>query len=200
MATTRTTAKRATAMPAEERRAAIIDAVRPLLVEHGERVTSRQIADAAGVAEGTIFRVFADKHELIVAAVEAALDPAPFEEAVRTVDPSLPLRDRLVAVVELSQRRTAHVWRLVSSVQSVLGEPIARPLSTSAAIEEIFEPERARLRVEPAVAARMLRALTLSMTHPMLATDPAPPADIVDVLLHGISAGAGATGDEGGRR
>jgi hypothetical protein len=32
----------------------------------------------------------------------------------------------------------------------------------------------------------MLRALTLSLTHPMLAGEPDDPARIVDVLLHGI--------------
>ena len=34
-------------LPADERRAAIVDAVLPLLVSHGERVTTRQIAEAA---------------------------------------------------------------------------------------------------------------------------------------------------------
>ena len=59
------TRSRAAALPPEERRAAIIDAARPLLIEHGENVTTRQLADAAGIAEGTIFRVFADKDELL---------------------------------------------------------------------------------------------------------------------------------------
>ena len=48
----------------------IIEAMLPLLLEHGEMVTTRQIAEAAGIAEGTIFRVFADKDELIAAVVE----------------------------------------------------------------------------------------------------------------------------------
>ena len=42
----------------------IVAATLPLLLEHGELVTTRQIAEAAGIAEGTIFRVFADKDEL----------------------------------------------------------------------------------------------------------------------------------------
>ncbi|MCU1430433.1 MAG: DNA-binding transcriptional regulator, AcrR family, partial [Actinomycetia bacterium] len=36
----------------------IVAATLPLLLEHGDRVTSRQIAEAAGIAEGTIFRAF----------------------------------------------------------------------------------------------------------------------------------------------
>ncbi len=60
----------------------IVDAALPLVLEHGERVTTRQIADAAGIAEGTIFRVFADKDEVIAAVVAKAVDPAPLEEAL----------------------------------------------------------------------------------------------------------------------
>ena len=48
-------------MPPSERRAAIIRDVLPTLVERGVTVTTRQLASAAGVSEGTLFNVFADK-------------------------------------------------------------------------------------------------------------------------------------------
>ena len=41
--------------------------------------------------------------------------------------------------------------------------------------------------IEPADAARLLRALTLSATHPMLAAEPRCAADIVDLFLNGAS-------------
>ena len=61
---------RAAALPPSERRAEIIATTLPLLMEHGSAMTTRQIAEAAGIAEGTIFRVFEDKTALIEAVVE----------------------------------------------------------------------------------------------------------------------------------
>src|SRR5689334_24075811 len=105
--------QRATALPAEERRSTIVAATLPLLLEHGDRVTSRQIAEAAGIAEGTIFRVFADKDEVIAAVVEAALDPAPLEAALTDIPHGLPFEDALAAAVVIIQQRVIDIWRLV---------------------------------------------------------------------------------------
>ena len=49
--------RRVPALAPEERRAALIAATIPLLHEHGLEVSTKQIAHAAGVAEGTIFGV-----------------------------------------------------------------------------------------------------------------------------------------------
>src|SRR4051795_3490825 len=67
---------RATPMAPDERRRAIVDAVVPLLLEHGDDVTTRQIAEAAGIAEGTIFRVFDDKAALLLEAAREIMNPA----------------------------------------------------------------------------------------------------------------------------
>ncbi len=65
---------RATPLPRDERRAALIAATEPLLEQFGREVSTRQIADAAGVAEGTIFRVFATKESLIDAVLDEVFD------------------------------------------------------------------------------------------------------------------------------
>jgi AcrR family transcriptional regulator len=180
---------RATALPPDERRSMIVAAALPLVLEHGDRVTSRQIAEAAGIAEGTIFRVFADKDEVIAAVVEAALDPEPLEAALTDIPKGLSFEDGLAAAVVIIQQRVIDIWRLVSSVGTRFHEMTRRPMTDSDALVRIFEAHRAHITVEPIVAARLLRALTLSTTHPMLAGEPRSPEELVQLFLHGVGGG-----------
>lgn len=179
--------RRAAALPADERRSAIVRATLPLLLEHGEMVSTRQIADAAGIAEGTIFRVFADKDALIAAVIDTALDVEPLERALGAIDPDLAFEDALGAAVEIIRERVVDIWRLLSSVGTRFHEHARRPVTTSDALTSLFAHHRERLAVEPAVAARLLRALTLSVSHPMLAAGAIEPHQLVDIFLHGVA-------------
>jgi AcrR family transcriptional regulator len=179
--------KRASALPPEERRTAIVAAALPLLLEHGDRLTSKQIAEAAGIAEGTIFRVFADKDEIIAAVVEAALDPAPLESALGAIPADLALDAHLEAAVVIIQQNVIDRWRVVSSVGTRFHDQVRRPLAPSDALVRLFASHREQIRVKPIAAARLLRALTLSTTHPMLAGEPISPKELVRLFLHGVT-------------
>ena len=128
---------RAPALPPEQRRQAIIAATLPLLLERGANISTREIADAAGIAEGTIFGVFPDKEAVVQAALRAAFDPEPTERALDAIDRSLPFEEQLEEAVDVMQRRFADIWRLVSTV----GDPGGRPTPPRdfAALSDIFE-------------------------------------------------------------
>jgi AcrR family transcriptional regulator len=182
-----TKTRRAAALPPDQRRSMIVEATLPLLIEHGDRVTTKQIAEAAGIAEGTIFRAFGDKDEVIAAVVEAALDPEPLEAALLAIPAGLPFEDRLEAAIVIMQQRVIDIWRLMSSVGNRFHERTRRPVADSDALVRLFGPYRDRLSVEPIAAARLLRALTLSTTHPMLAGEPQSPGELVQLFLHGVA-------------
>ncbi len=164
----------------------IVAATLPLLLEHGDRVTSKQIAEAAGIAEGTVFRAFADKDELIVAVIEAAIDRQPLERALAAIPPGLGFERTLEAAVVVIQQRVIDIWRLMSSVSTRFHEQTRRPMADSDALVRIFAAHRDEITVEPMLAARLLRALTLSTTHPMLADEPRSADEFVQLFLHGV--------------
>lgn len=180
--------RRAAGLPADERRAAIAAAALKLLLEHGTNITTRQIAEAANIAEGTTFRVFPDKEAVIRAAVDLALDPAPIDRALGEIDRTQPLDRQLVEAVEIIQRRMIDIGRLVSAV----GGPAVfagreRPIPDVAGLASLFAPERGEFRYDAEKAARLLAALTLAFSHPALYGDePASPSEIVTLLLEGI--------------
>lgn len=174
-------------MPPEERRAAIIAAALPLLLEQGATVTTRQLATAAGVSEGTIFNVFADKDELLASALETAMDQAPLEQAIGELDTTAPLEQRLIEATALIQRRIVDIWALLSQIgehQRASG----RRLPDSPALIALFASEADQLRTDPRDAARTLRAVTLALTHPMLTAEPREARTVVDVFLRGCLA------------
>lgn len=183
---------RARPLSPDDRRAALVDATVPLLLEHGRTVTTRQIADAAGIAEGTIFRVFDSKDDLVQAALEHALDLEPFIAQLEAVDPDQELGELLLEVVELFQRRFARVFQLMARM-GLVGPPKAQRHMeaererVAAILTALGEPHRDSLRVPPSQLMHMVRLLTFSGTHPHISDGhPLTAEEIVDTVLHGV--------------
>ena len=201
---------RATAMTPDDRRRAILAVLVPLIVEKGGDVSTREIAQAAGIAEGTIFRVFPDKKSLMLAAAAEAINPADgqaaFDEAMAGVS-------GLRAQVVIATSRVLDRMRMTMAVMMAVHQHLTPapeehgetgheghkprfgpPPFVVKAQEDLhrrltglFEPHRDELAVEPAVAAVALRSLIFGASRPELGMAPALTADqIADLLLDGV--------------
>jgi AcrR family transcriptional regulator len=181
-------------MSPDQRRDALVQATLPLLHEHGRAVTTRQIAEAAGVAEGTIFRVFPSKDELVDAAIRQAFVPGRFiHDLDEGVDPDAPLRERLVQMVTLLQRRFTEIFGLMRAVGMVAppDHDSEAHLRARAEINErlmkLLARDADRLTIPPEELMHVLRLLTFSASHHEIADGRLlTPAQIVDIVLDGV--------------
>lgn len=189
--------RRVAPLAPDDRRAALVEATVPLLIEHGSAISTRQIARAAGVAEGTIFRVFPDKNSLILAAIRNALDPAKGERALGAIPANLELRERATqaaAIMLAGLRRFGRLHMIARELVIDLGpasdfgaEMQKNNLRIQDAMASVFEPDADRLRVSPSNAARLLMLNVVGMSGFAFGeVQHIDPATIVAILFDGL--------------
>lgn len=188
---------RATPLPPDERRAALIAATEPLLARHGRDVSTRQIAEAAGVAEGTIFRAFGTKEALVEACLEESFDVGHTCDQLAAIEPWLDVGSAVLAAVTVLQGRMRRVIALFHARR--LNPPSAEQVDDfrarqteqnerlTLALVMVLTPHARQLRQSPESAAAALRTITFALSHPMLSEgDISTPVEITDLVLHGI--------------
>lgn len=198
-------------MSPDERRQAILDAVVPIILETGEAPSTKQVAQAAGIAEGTIFRVFADKPTLMRAVAEEVLNPsrgrAEFEQQLAARDS---LRDKVRLASETLLTQTHRGITVMIALRPYLmahhredadakgtdkaPKPPAFMMEANkqllALLERMFSEHSAELRVDPATAATALRSLVLGARHPgMHAAPDLTSEQIADIIIGGVTLG-----------
>jgi AcrR family transcriptional regulator len=188
-------------MSPQDRRRAIVAATLPLLCERGPSVTTSEIARAAGIAEGTIFRVFADKRELLESALHTAMSADEEVARIGGIPLDLPLEERLAAALAATSDYQDRLWSLLRIIREggwqpdharTEGEhhPRNQMARIGDAIARLFGPERASLRQEPRLAARLLLGLAFAnrIQEHGAGEAPIPTHQVVDVFLHGVLA------------
>lgn len=182
-------------MPPELRRESLIDSTLPLLREFGEAVTTRQIAQACGVAEGTIFRAFSDKESLITAVLDKALDPTDTIAEIAGIDRSLTLEARLQAAGAILYRRMSGVFSLMgvmrtrhmSGKQLTTADHRAHSGRIVEAVADLISADEHLLRRTPVEVAQLLRAMVFSGSHPLISADaPLSSDEVISILLDGV--------------
>jgi AcrR family transcriptional regulator len=181
---------RARPLAPDERREAILEAILPLLQERGRDVTSRELAEAAGIAEGTLFRAFGDKDSIIRAGVEKMLDPEPFRAALRTISHELSLEEKLAEIIDHLRERFQGVFSIMAAF-GLEGPPPGRPKGAEQWIEivaELLENDAHRLAVPVETAAYYLRLLAFASALPPLnVARPFDSAELATLITHGVA-------------
>lgn len=187
---------RAPALPPDQRRAALVQAALPLVVQRGLDVTTKDIATAAGVAEGTIFRVFDSKDELLLATARCAFDTAVLESELGQIRLDTPLDLRLMQIIEVNQRAAQRIM----AVLAAFGRPCDRDrlgnvhdlldsagqARATARAVDLLTPDADRLRKPVSAVVAMIGVLTWSSVHPMSPGHGLSATDLADLVLHGM--------------
>lgn len=184
----------------------------PLVAERGADVTTKELAAAAGVAEGTLFRVFPDKGclvaEVAVQGLLTASQPRRTRDDLASVDPALPLVERLARLIEVGQNRMEEVMRWMLLLRQLHGRSGTTPgeeerahelrsrlmaqqeLNRAVVAEGLraaLAPDLDRLRVPLDVATALLEiAVAPRRPGPDLLSPPLPPDVLADTLVHGL--------------
>ncbi len=187
-------------MAPDERRRAIIEATTQLVLDIGPEVTTRQIADACGLAEGTLFRAFESKRDILKAVVEHIIDPAGILDRIALLPEDQPLPDVIAALVDSVGSAMKRVRSVMAALHSQLREDhphgpphdqdkskfFERHAQLMGAMTQVLHPYANELRVEPDVAAAFIQTTVFASALPMVGAKIDDRTVLTDLLIHAL--------------
>jgi AcrR family transcriptional regulator len=180
----------------------ILDAAIALFAEKGyHRTTTKDIAVAADISEGTIYNYFDSKEDLLIGIMSRLANPNDIEEIPAGVQEDS--REYLIAIVE---NRLAFIHENYPTLRAVLSEILVNPEMAGRYYNQIVFPVQAQLEenlkqrvdrgqiraIEPALAARLVVAAILGSFFLDSMGDPIAYAPknfgnlLIDILFDGI--------------
>ena len=198
------------ARPVVIRDETIVDAARQVFLERGFQATTLEVAERAGVSEGTLFKRFNNKIELFQVAMRSQIEEPPF---LRTLSDRVgrgDVRDNLVDVGLEAVGFFRTIWPLIVMAFANPGpggvpclfhegaDPL--PIRTLRALTSFFEAEARSGRMrehDPEVLARMFLGAIHNFVHfEQLFKDHRPrhtPEQFVPTLVDMLWAGVAPT-------
>ncbi|MCA9839907.1 MAG: TetR/AcrR family transcriptional regulator [Trueperaceae bacterium] len=188
--------QRAKPLAPDKRRRAIIEAVLPLLVERSATITTREIAEAAEVAEGTLFKVFPDKYAIILAAIEHQLDPEPLRVGLQNIDVEASLEAQLIAaarVITENSEEASALFAVLRTMPPASNRPIEPPTfihtwgeAVTSGVTTLLEPHQESLCFDHDRVAAAFVALLFTRRHPLAKPqERMSVTELVKLLLYG---------------
>ncbi|WP_240746970.1 TetR/AcrR family transcriptional regulator [Cryptosporangium phraense] len=180
---------------ARRNRERVLSAAEDLFGARGTSVSTEEIAQAAGVGVGTVFRHFPTKEELLEAVFKARLDRLADEvrHSAETGDPATAFRGEITRIVDQSPSKNAITDALAAAgvrmdaVKAGVGGRVTEALGL------LLRRAQEAGAVRPDVDVPTLIALLVGAAQAVEAAgdDPVRRARVVTVLLDGLSLRAG---------
>lgn len=145
------------------RRKQILDAAARLFAERGFHLTTtRHIAEAAGISEGTLYNYFRNKDDLLIGLLQNLVDVQQLQNNLNT---ALPQEPQAYLVSVLRARRDFTSQNMLY-LQSIISEIFVNPALRQRYFEEFYLPsvEHVSAHLRDRVASGQLDATDVTMT------------------------------------
>lgn len=177
-------------MSAQDRRDWIAVEAIPLFVESGSSVTTKQLAEYLGIAEGTIFRAFPDKETLIKAVVEAFFAQTHDSVTADLLHNRRDLRETLLTIIHTTRDVSRGVFRMLSLLDHDEAHDVIKHQDNRCfedTVKRALLPYSQQLNLPSERLGALIKLVVIAASAPRLSdTAPLDDEEILEFILYGI--------------